>query len=102
MSWAPFFHPSGDYLIFTTSVHGHHNFELYAVDASGDKEPVRVTYTGGFDGLPVFLPNGRELAWTTTRGEGKGGQIFIGKWNDAKIRELLELPATPAASQKLT
>ena len=35
MSWAPYFHPSGDYLIFTTNLHGFANFELYLVDAEG-------------------------------------------------------------------
>ena len=32
MSWAPYYHPSGDYLIFTTNRHGFGNFELYMVD----------------------------------------------------------------------
>ena len=36
MSWAPFFHPSGDYLIFTTNRHGFANFELYLVRADGE------------------------------------------------------------------
>ena len=67
MSWAPFFHPSGDYLIFTTNKHGFGNFELYLVRADGQGEPVRVTYTDGFDGLPVFLPDGKRLSWTSTR-----------------------------------
>jgi len=29
VSWAPYFHPSGEYLIFATNLHGHGNFELY-------------------------------------------------------------------------
>lgn len=96
MSWAPYFHPSGDYLIFATNKHGFGNFELYIVDARGEKEPVRVTNTEGFDGLPVFTPDGRGLSWTTTRG-GKS-QIWKAGWNDAQARELLGLPqvARPA------
>ena len=35
MSWAPFYHPSGQYLIFATNRHGFANFELYLVDAEG-------------------------------------------------------------------
>ena len=91
MSWAPFFHPSGDYLIFTTNKHGFANFELYLVRADGDGAPVRVTTTDGFDGLPVFLPEGNRLAWTSTRTKAKRSQIFMGDWNDAKARELLGL-----------
>ena len=57
MSWAPFFHPSGDYIVFTTNRHGYKNFELYIVDAEGKKDPVRVSYLADFDGLPVFTPD---------------------------------------------
>ena len=67
MSWAPFFHPSGEYVIFTTNLHGSGNFELYLVDAEGRREPVRVTESEGFDGLPAFSPDGKGLAWTSGR-----------------------------------
>ncbi|TWU55463.1 M28 family peptidase [Rubripirellula reticaptiva] len=91
MSWAPFFHPSGDYLIFTTNRHGFANFELYLVRADGEGEPVRVTDTDGFDGLPVFLPDGKRLSWTSTRTKSKQSQIFLADWDDAKARKLLGL-----------
>ena len=94
MSWAPFFHPSGDYLIFATNKHGFGNFELYLVRADGKGQPVRATYTDGFDGLPVFLPDGNRLAWTSTRTESKRSQIFMAEWNDSKARELLELESS--------
>lgn len=93
MSWAPYFHPTGDYLIFASNVEGHRNFELYVVDAAGQHEPVRVTWTDGFDGLPVFTPDGEHLAWTSTRTPEKASQIFIAAWNDAAAREALGLPA---------
>jgi hypothetical protein len=91
MSWAPFFHPSGDYVIFATSVKGFQNFELYAVDAEGRRDPVRVTYSDGFDGLPVFSPDGKQLSWSTARTSDKQAQIFIADWNDAEMRRLLRL-----------
>lgn len=91
MSWAPYFHPSGDYLIFATNVHGFGNFELYLVDAAGKQQPVRVTGTDGFDGLPVFLPDGQSLAWTSNRTTSNQSQIFIADWNDAAARRLLGL-----------
>jgi Tol biopolymer transport system component len=93
MSWAPFFHPSGDYLIFTTNVHGFSNFELYLVDSEGKSEPVRVTYTDGFDGLPAFSPDGQKLTWTTNRTSNRRAQIFISDWNDEAARRLLKLGA---------
>ncbi|MBI1924177.1 PD40 domain-containing protein, partial [Candidatus Poribacteria bacterium] len=67
MSWGPYFHPSGEYVIFASNKLGFSNFELYLVDASGAHEPVRVTYTEGFDGLPVFSPDGKRLCWTSNR-----------------------------------
>ncbi len=91
MSWAPYFHPSGDYLIFATNLHGFSNFELYLVDSQGQKEPVRVTHTEGFDGLPVFSPDGQTLTWTSNRTSNKTSQIYTASWNDGAARELLGL-----------
>ena len=88
MSWAPFFHPSGRYLIFTTNIHGFSNFELYLVDHEGRRNPVRVTSREGFDGLPVFLPDGRRLAWTRTTASGSS-QIFFATWNHERALTLL-------------
>ena len=70
MSWAPYVHPSGEYIIFASNKLGFENFELFMVDAQGTKEPVRVTYSDGFDGLPVPSPDGKTLAWTSSRSGG--------------------------------
>lgn len=91
MSWAPFYHPSGKYIIFSTNVHGHRNFELYIVDVDGKKEPVRVTDKEGFDGLPVFTPDGKYLTWTSDRTPEKKGHLFHAKWNHEKALESLSL-----------
>jgi Tol biopolymer transport system component len=90
MSWAPYFHPSGDYIIFTTNVWGHDNFELYMVDSDGRHEPVRVTDWSGFDGLPVFTPDGQGLAWTHRNEKGES-QIYMAQWNDVAARQALGL-----------
>ena len=93
MSWAPIFHPSGDYIIFATNVLGFDNFELYMVDAEGKRPAVRVSQRKGFDGLPMFNPDGRRLAWTSN-GTGNGtSQIFTADWNDAEARRLLGIDA---------
>ncbi len=96
MSWAPFYHPSAEYLIFTTNRHGFGNFELYLIDAAGKSAPVRVTYTKGFDGLPAFTPDGKQLAWTTNRGESGQSQLFMSDWNHERARELLGLDKSAA------
>ncbi len=89
MSWAPYFHPSGEYCIFTTNLHGYQNFELYMVDAMGEKEPVRVTTADAFDGLPVFTPDGDHLCWTASRTPNEQGQLFMASWDDAAARAAL-------------
>lgn len=95
MSWAPYPHPSGEYILFTSNKLGFDNFELFIVDAEGRKQPVRVTYTKGFDGLPVPSPDGRRLAWTSTR-RGSGAQLFMARWNHENA--LSALNEAPPAS----
>jgi Tol biopolymer transport system component len=98
MSWAPYMHPSGEYIIFASNKLGFENFELFIVDAAGTKEPVRVTYSDGFDGLPVPSPDGTMLAWTSSRAGGSAGQLFLAQWNHAKALEALKnaAPRKPA------
>jgi Tol biopolymer transport system component len=90
MSWAPYAHPSGEYFIFASNKLGFENFELFIVDTQGTKEPVRVTYSDGFDGLPVPSPDGTQLAWTSSRAGGSAGQLFLAQWNHAKAMEALK------------
>ncbi len=89
MSWAPYFHPSNAYVIFASNKYGFVNFELFLVDKEGTKEPVRVTYTDGFDGLPVFSPNGKHLSWTSNRTSDKKSQIFYAEWDHEAALALL-------------
>ena len=94
MSWAPYFHPTSEYLIFTANKLGFANFELFLVDAAGAKEPVRVSYTDGFDGLPVFSPDGKKLCWTSGRTPDGKSQLFLGDWNHAAALAALKAAAT--------
>ncbi len=73
MRWAPYAHPSGEYIFFASNKLGFTNFEVYMVDFAGRKEPVRVTYTDGFDALPVPSPSAssRGRRTVTAVAEGK-------------------------------
>ena len=104
-SWAPYYHPSGEYILFASNKLGFENFEVFMVDAAGTREPVRVTYTDGFDGLPVPSPDGAQLAWTSSRGGGTEGQIYLAAWDHAGARALLaeappRVPANPEGSAR--
>jgi Tol biopolymer transport system component len=96
VNWAPFWHPSGRFLVFGSSEHGHHNYEVIAAPVDFDAledglspERIprrRVTYAPGADLLPVFSPDGSLLMWTAQRGEPDPGeqrpssQIWIAEW----------------------
>ena len=100
ISWAPFYHPSDKYVIFTSNKLGFSNFELFLVDVDGTREPIRVTFTDGFDGLPVFTPDGRKLSWASGRTEDGRPQIFIADWNhEAALGELAQAPLRHSASR---
>ena len=87
-------------MIFTSNKFGFSNFELFIVDAEGKREPVRVTFTDGFDGLPVFAPDGCQLSWASGRTEDGTPQIFIADWNHEAARgELARAPLRHAVSR---
>jgi len=94
MSWAPYFHPSGEYVIFHSNKFGFTNCELFLVDARGEKEPVRVTITDKFDGLPVFSPDGKLLSWTSNRTSNGNSQLFMAEWDHDTA--LVAIKASPA------
>jgi Tol biopolymer transport system component len=102
MSWAPYEHPSGEYFFFASNKLGFENFEVFIVDRAGLKEPVRVTYTAGFDGLPVPSPDGTQLAFTSARagGTGSAGQIYLAQWHhEAAMAALKAAPPRTAPTK---
>ncbi len=99
MSWAPYYHPSNEYIIFHSNKHGFTNCELYLVDVQGKKEPVQVTFTDGFDGLPVFSPDGTHLTWTSGRTPERESQIFMAKWNHEAALKALQAAGARSTPQ---
>ena len=103
MSWAPYEHPSGEYFVFASNKLGFENFEVFMVDKAGAKEPVRITYSDGFDGLPVPSPDGTQMAFTSSRagGVGSAGQIYLAQWNhEAAMAALKAAPSRKPSNNK--
>lgn len=97
VNWAPFWHPSGEFIIYTTSEQGHQNYEVYSVQppigllhdvAAADLKKRRLTFAPGFDGLPVFSPSGDLMMWTSQRGgklpdeQRPSSQLWIAQCGD--------------------
>ena len=77
VNWGPYWHPDGTHIIYATSKHGHANYELYLMNVDTGAEE-RITYHEGFDGLPVFSPDGKRLMWTSSgRTADRKSQLFI-------------------------
>lgn len=98
VSWCPYFHPSGGYVVYATSAVSHGNYEVFAIKIAQDVTKLdaetvkvkdwpraRVTDAAGFDGLPVFDRGGKLMMWTSQRGakvEGESkasSQLWIAK-----------------------
>lgn len=82
VNWAPYWHPSGDFLVYATSEVGHYNYEVFAIEvppagSEADASTLRkkrITHASGFDGLPVFSNDGEWMVWTSQRGPRLEGQ----------------------------
>jgi len=84
-SFAPYFYPSDERVIFSSNYgdSSGREFDLWAVDLDGtDLE--RITFSPGFDGFPIFSPDGRYLAFSSNRNQQKRGEtnVFVARWVD--------------------
>lgn len=69
LSWAPYYHPSMKWIVFASNFEDP-GFELYLIRPDGT-DLTRLTYSQGFDGLPVFSADGKKLMWTSNRFESR-------------------------------
>lgn len=90
VNWAPFWHPSGEFLVYTTSEMGHHNYEVFSIEFEPGKPMEhlakrRITHAEGFDGLPVFSNDGEWMMWTSQRaGDDDSSQIWVARVLDVE------------------
>ena len=75
--------PKKDRIIFSSNMHDEkgRDFDLYAIDANGENIE-RITYFDGFDGFPMFSPDGKYLVFASNRNQKKRGDtnIFVCEW----------------------
>lgn len=84
-NWAPFFHPSGEKIIFSSNFESERGFpfHIYMVDLDGSNL-TRVTNSNTFDSFPMFSPDGKYLVFSSNRnnGGGRDTNIFIAEWQE--------------------
>lgn len=84
-SFAPFFHPDGKRIIFSSNVNSERgrNFDLYTINIDGTGFE-QITFNETFDGFPMFTRDGKQLVFCSNRFNSKEGDtnVFIADWVD--------------------
>jgi hypothetical protein len=105
VSSAPSFFPGQARIVFSSDLvsgsppdpggAGRAERDLFAIDVSGANLE-RLTTAPGFDGFPVFSPDGKQLAFTSARASPAGARdtnVFIANWREAPVRRSRESAA---------
>jgi TolB protein len=84
-NFGPFWHPSGDKIIFSSNMDDPEGreFDIYMINADGTGLE-QITKSPEFDGFPMFSPDGRYLVWGSNRNMAHEGNtnVFIAEWID--------------------
>jgi len=84
-NWAPFFHPSGKKIVFSSNHHsrgkGRPQFNLFSINIDGT-DVQQLTFDTIFDAFPMFSPDGKKLVFSSNRNNGgtRDTNVFIADW----------------------
>lgn len=82
-NWAPFFHPSGKKIIFSSNHNSSRGFpfNLYMINIDGTGLE-QVSFDDTFDSFPMFSPDGKKIVWASNRFNGgtRDTNLFIADW----------------------
>jgi TolB protein len=84
-NWAPFYHPSGKKIIFSSnhnSTRGY-NFNLFMVNDDGTGLE-QITYESNFNAFPMFSFDGKKLVFSSNRNNHgtRDTNLFIADWKE--------------------
>ncbi|MBR9989930.1 MAG: PD40 domain-containing protein [Gemmatimonadetes bacterium] len=84
-NFAPYMHPDGRRIIFSSNMDDPdgRNFELYLINVDGTGLE-RITNSPDFDGFPMFSADGTELVFASNRNQSAPGEtnVFIADWRE--------------------
>ena len=105
-SFAPFFTPDGNRILFSSNFKNPRGpeFDIYAINIDGTNLE-QITFAPGFDGFPVFSPDGKRLAFSSNRQDVVNGKyratgtpagehdtnVFVADWVDAPAKPMAEV-----------
>ena len=82
-NWAPYFHPSGEKVIFSSNHASERGFpfNLYMVNIDGSGLE-QITFDETFDSFPMFSYDGKQLVFASNRHNGgtRATNLFIADW----------------------
>lgn len=82
-NWAPFFHPSGEKVIFSSNHQSERGFPfnlfMINVDGTGLEQ---ITYGEQFEAFPMFSPDGKYLVFASNRNNNgtRDMNLFVAEW----------------------
>lgn len=82
-NWAPYFHPSGEKIIFSSNHKGARGFEfnlfMINLDGTGIEQ---ISYDGVFDAFPMFSNDGSKIVFSSNRNNGgtRDTNLFVADW----------------------
>ncbi|HYG14157.1 MAG TPA: hypothetical protein VEC12_00280 [Bacteroidia bacterium] len=84
-NWAPFYHPSGKKIIFSSNHHSErgYDFQLYMINEDGTGLE-QITTESIFNAFAMFSPDGKKLVFCSNRNNGgtRDTNIFVADWED--------------------
>lgn len=82
-NWAPFFHPSGKKVIFSSNHKSERGFpfNLFMINTDGTNLE-QITYDESFDSFPMFSYSGKHLVFSSNRNNGgtRATNLFVAEW----------------------
>ncbi len=82
-NWAPYFHPSGKKILFSTNHHGESKrvFNIFSINVDGTGLE-QISFDNTFDAFPMFSPDGKQLSFSSNRNNGgtRDTNVFVADW----------------------